>query len=103
MSNDVLCQFMKATLSTVLVTMRSERHASKAHVWRNPWNIFCAFYHLESFCQMLFSVLSGKEGKEIRIPIKEKKERSQNDKADKDRSWGKTGIHINCIYISKMS
>lgn len=51
----------------------------------------------------MFSVLSEKEGKEIRSPIKEKKERSQNDKADKDRSWGKTGILINCIYISKMS
>lgn len=52
---------------------------------------------------MLVSVLSEKEGKEIRSSIKEMKERSQNDKADKDRSWGKTGMLINCIYISKIS
>lgn len=79
MSNDLLCQIMKVTLSTVLVTMRSERHATKAHILRNPWNIFCAFYHLESFCKMLVSVLSEKEGKEIRSPIKEKKERKKSE------------------------
>jgi len=94
---------MKVTLSTVLVTMRSERQASKAHILRNRWNIFCAFYHLEYFFKMLFSVSSEKEKKEISSPIKEKKERSHNDKADKDRSWGKTGILINFIYISKTS
>lgn len=51
----------------------------------------------------MFSVLSRKEGKKIQSPIKEKKQRSQKDEADKDRSWGRTGILINCIYISKAS